>query len=196
MTQISVIIGTYGDPKWQVLARERAARSVRAQTLSPEIILSHQDTLHEARNAGAEKASGDHLIFLDADDELDRGYIEAMSRATRFSWSLYQPSTLGIVDGIEDPQPVLIPRRPLHTGNFMVIGTMVPKDLFFEVGGFLDWPIYEDWCLWIRCHQAGASFVAVPEAIYRIHVTQKSRNQQSPEIQARYFKTIRGAYYR
>lgn len=193
---ISIVIGTFGDPSWERIA-DRAAASAEAQTVQAEVIRSRGDSLHEARNAGAAKASGEYLIFLDADDELDSRYVEAMAAAIDASpGSLYQPATLGVVSGVEDPEPVLIPSRPLSTGNFMVIGTAVSRDLFHRVGGFLDWPIYEDWCLWIRCYLAGARPVKVPDAIYRVHVSPTSRNNQPANVQAHYFNEIRKRYYR
>lgn len=203
MSEISVVIGSYGDEKWRHLA-ERAYESVKAQTVPPvSVHLSHADTLHEARNFGASHAAGDHLVFLDADDELDSRYIEAMIESIEGSKGrsdyrtfLHQPATLGIVNGDPDLQAVLIPERPLDTGNFMVIGTAVSRDLFHQVGGFWDWPMYEDWCLWIRCHKAGAGFAQVPDAIYRVHVNQHSRNQQARNQQVRYFNEIRNRHYR
>lgn len=194
---ISVVIGTFGDPEWKRLA-ERAAASVEKQTVPAKIILSHADTLHEARNYGAMEADSKYLVFLDADDELDPYYIEAMTEAIaqrQHSRYLYQPSTLGVVNGKEDPEPVLIPERPLDTGNYMVIGTAVSRHLFYEVGGFKDWPIYEDWCLWIRCWRAGARSVQVPDAIYRVHVNPASRNQQDRKTQVRYFNEIKDTYF-
>lgn len=199
----SVIIGTYGDiGHWAELAA-RAHLSAEAQTREPvDIIWEHADNLHGARNLGAEKARGDILIFLDADDELDPNYLEAMYlaannvalRADRFTF-LYQPATLGIVDGKEDSEPVLIPERPLDTGNFMVIGTGVERELFNKVGGFYDWPIYEDWCLWIRCYLAGAGFVKVPDAVYKVHVNQQGRNSQERRLQVQMFNQIRNRYF-
>lgn len=199
----SVVIGTYGDlDHWSPLAA-RAHLSAEAQTVEPvDIIWEHADTLHEARNVGAVKARGQFLVFLDADDELDVNYLAAMQEAVSASMFrsdrktfLYQPATLGIVDGREDPEPVMIPERALDTGNFMVIGTAVEKELFYQVGGFYDWPIYEDWCLWIRCHQAGAGFVKVPDAIYRVNVNLASRNNADRTTQVKYFNLIRGKYY-
>jgi glycosyltransferase involved in cell wall biosynthesis len=198
-SSISVIIGTFGDIEvWGPLA-ERAVRSAKANKVAPlEVIRAHGDTLHEARNSGAEDAKGEWLCFLDADDELDENYIGSMwAHARRMTGpALLQPSTLGLVDGREDPHPVLIASKPLLDGNFMVIGTLVRRDQFLEVGGFKDWPMYEDWCLWIRCWQHGAQLRPVPEAIYRVHVRENSRNQSTRAEQVRVYNEIRTMYSR
>lgn len=179
---ISVVVATFGDDVW-INRAQRAIESATHQTLSPhEIIHIHGDTLAEARNQGAERAEADWLLFLDADDELDKGYVEAMDRAIRHHASegrtfLFQPATLGIVNGVEDREPVVIPKRNLSTGNYMVIGTIVQRDQFLRVGGFWEWFAWEDWCLFMRCVADGATSVPVPEAIYRVHVNPNGRNE-------------------
>lgn len=198
LPSISVVIGTFGDEAvWGPLA-ERALTSVEAQTWRPaDTTWVHAASLREARNRGAAQASGSHLVFLDADDELDGRFIEEMCKAVELAESdghpyLVRPATLGVrPDGVEDESPVVIPQRDLMTGNFMVISTAVSHELFHRVGGFDEWPIYEDWDLWIRCSLAGARFAAAPEAIYRIHVRESSRNQQDRHLQVRVFNEIR-----
>jgi hypothetical protein len=49
------------------------------------------------------------------------------------------------------------PRLP-PDGNWLVIGCVARTDLLREVGGFRDFPVYEDWDLWLRCWLAGATF--------------------------------------
>lgn len=192
----AICIATYGDDKWVDLAKERALPSAMNQTVKCEVSYVHAGTLTDARNGAASASEGNQLIFLDADDELDPGYVEAMGEAhEKDELLLYQPATLGVVNGKEDPEPVLIPRRPLDTGNFMVIGTMVERSVFDEVGGFRDWPMYEDWELYIRCHKAGCGFLAVQDAVYRVHVSQVSRNNQSRDLQVKTFNEIRSLYY-
>jgi hypothetical protein len=46
-----------------------------------------------------------------------------------------------------------------------------------DVGGWRDWPFYEDWDLFLRCWRAGASVEAIPEAVYIAHVRFDSRNR-------------------
>lgn len=177
---IGVAIGTFGDNKWADLARSRAVPSVSAQTEPCPYVHIHGPTLHEARNEAVASLGTKWVICLDADDELDTGYVAAMSAAAEghLGYWLYQPATLGVYpDGREDVAPVVIPKKDLYTGNFLVISTMFQKSQFVEAGGFQDFPAWEDWDLFIRMTQAGAIPVPVPDAILRIHVTPGSRNQ-------------------
>jgi cellulose synthase/poly-beta-1,6-N-acetylglucosamine synthase-like glycosyltransferase len=61
---------------------------------------------------------------------------------------------------------------------------MARTELLRKVGGWRDWPLYEDWDLWLRCHLAGATFEAIPRAIYRAHARVDSRNR-APDRAAR-----------
>lgn len=203
---ISIVIGVFGDDvkairHWIDIA-QRAVRSVRNQTVSPcGFQIAPGKTLHEARNRGAEEATGRWLLFLDADDELDPGYIEAMQAAIDQATAnnpdgtfLFGPATLGIrPDGVEDAEPILIPERPLTQGNYLVIGTVVERSHFLEVGGFQDWPAWEDWALWLRCVGAGAQVIRVPDAIYRVHVSPNSRNESAANDR-RLFRNILNDY--
>lgn len=194
MDAISVVVATYGAEMWKETA-QRALASAAEQSLGPhEVLHEHGSTLAEARNDGARRATGDWLLFLDADDELDHNYISAMTGAIRAHEDrpvLFQPATLGVVDGVEDSHPVVIPKRDIKTGNYMVIGTLVERDLFNKVGGFLEWPLYEDWCLWIRCMQNGAESIPVPCAVYRVHVNPNGRNNPDRDLQVKVYNDIR-----
>ena len=192
MNDVTVIIPVFGDVDAWALRARRAQMSAVAQTVPPaEIFMATAADLRTARNGPAEWARTEWLCFLDADDELDVHYIEAMLAG---EGDLRQPATLGVVDGVEDPFPVVIPARPLLTGNFIVIGAFVPTALFLEVGGFRDLPAYEDWDAWIRMWLAGAELTVVPEAIYRVHVNAGGRNSLSRSDAVRTFSSIRRRY--
>lgn len=75
-------------------------------------------------------------------------------------------------------RPMIWPEMDLRLGNWLVIGTLVQRQVFVEVGGFREWPLYEDWCLWQRCWKAGAEPVKVPDAVYVARVRGASRNRQ------------------
>ncbi len=174
---VSVIISTYGSEEWRNLAQSRAYPSALDQG-AHEIVVGHdpEGTLASVRNALARKAEGEWICFLDGDDELAPGYLGAMKRAYEQEGRedgtplLLTPAAHWItVRGRPETPPKFFDECLFENGNWMVIGTLVPRDLFFQVGGFEEWQVYEDWALWARCWKAGAVPVRVPDAVYRAH---------------------------
>lgn len=169
---VSVVIGTYGDRDvWTPLA-ERAERSVPDRY---PVWRVHAETLAAARNEGAEHVDTPFVVFLDADDYLAPGYLEAIE--AEIVGTSPEPGML--------PHAMLTPRVAygarnrwqtpkfhrevdLRDGNWLVIGTAVPRSAFLAAGGFDDrWPIYEDWALFATLHRDGLPIVRVPDAVYR-----------------------------
>lgn len=76
----SIIIATYGSPDWADLAGSHAFPSTEGQG-AHQVIVDHDAEMYldEIRNSAAEQATGDWLCFLDADDTLAPGYLEAMA---------------------------------------------------------------------------------------------------------------------
>jgi glycosyltransferase involved in cell wall biosynthesis len=169
---VTVVVATFGDEHWERLAAERAVPS--AEALGVPVLHVHAATLHEARNAGVEQVATEWVCHLDADDELEPGYFEAMSRATA---DLRAPAVRYVRGQQQISRPRVPDQVPLEDGNWLVVGTLVRAELVLRVGGWRDWPMYEDWDLWQRCHLAGATVEAVPAAVYRAHVRHNSRNR-------------------
>lgn len=133
-----------------------------------------EGTIASVRNQLAAESSADYLCFLDADDQLAPGFLAAMYEAARgHAWAggkiLFTPRVSYVSSGGRTDPPKFWPECSLTTGNWLVIGTLVPRQLFLDVGGFEEWAIYEDWALWGRCWKAGAEIVPVPDAIYLAH---------------------------
>lgn len=177
---VTVVVGTYGDASWQTLAESRAIPS--AQALGVPVVHVHADTLANARNSALAKVTAEWVVHLDADDELEPGYINALATG---SADLRAPSVRYVRDG-----RLLVPGMPQvagHThacgggclphGNWLVVGTAVRTDLVCAVGSWWDEPLYEDWSLWLRCWKAGATVEPIPAAVYRAHVRPNSRNR-------------------
>lgn len=178
---VTVVVGSFGGIEWSDLAESRAIPSVEA--MGVRSIHSMGDTLHDARNWGLHLVETEFVCFLDADDELEPGYFEAMGQGTA---DLRAPSVRYVGKRVITKGPYM-PRVAGHDhtcepeclayGNWLVIGTVARTSLLRSVGGFRDLPIYEDWDLWLRCWQTGASVEAIPDAVYRAHVRADSRNR-------------------
>ncbi|MEX5637405.1 glycosyltransferase [Parafrankia sp. FMc2] len=185
---VTVAIGTFGLPCWSDLARSRAVPS--AEALGVPVVHHHADTLHDARNGALALVDTEWVIHLDADDELEAGYVDAMAAgsadvrapAVRYIHSRTRASTPAVptVAGHGHACEAAC----LLAGNWLVVGALVRTALVRQVGGWRDFAWSEDWDLWLRCHLAGASFEAIPAAVYRAHVRRDSRNR-APSRQAR-----------
>jgi GT2 family glycosyltransferase len=151
------------------------------------VLVKHEPeaTISQVRNALGEEATGDWLCFLDADDELAQGYLSTMTR----SWDrvrrhgkvplvLLTPQVSYVQPHGKRLAPKHHRRGNLHDDNFLVVGTLVQRELFLRVGGFEDYPHgYEDWSLWAKCWKEGAQIVQVVGAVYVAYVNPDSKRR-------------------
>lgn len=178
--KISCVIATYGAGTWNDLARSRALPSAEVQGFD-EVISIHlkKGTLAEARNTGAAGASGEMLLFLDGDDELEPGFGDAMRSAMDGydASTMFTPAVRYVRPNRQQPYTRIWPRCDIRSGNWLIIGTMIGLDVFDQVGGFREYEWSEDWALFAGAINLGSEVVEVPEAIYRAHVNPRSRNR-------------------
>jgi glycosyltransferase involved in cell wall biosynthesis len=190
---VTILVATYGDQTWIDLADQRAIPSAEKQMVP--VIHRHGATLHEARNACLHAANTQWVVHLDADDELELGYVETLLSG---SADVRAPA-VRYVQGQHHQQP----RMPnvwghahacsgpcLPYGNWIVVGALARRDLLIQLGGWRDFSWSEDWDLWLRCHLSGASIEAIPQAVYRAHMRPHSRNQQPPSARLEAHRAI------
>lgn len=178
---VTIVVATFGDDLWWELAEARAMPSARAQGVEPVHV--HAQTLQRARNRALEQVRTEWICYLDGDDELEAGYLDAMARGTA---DLRAPAVRYMMRGAARG-PAALPRVAGHEhdctadclawGNWLVIGTLARTQLVRDVGGWNGYDWSEDYDLWVRCWKAGATIEAVPDAVYRAHMRLNSRNR-------------------
>lgn len=197
--KVSILVCTFGDDAWRAHG-QRVKLACSEQTYpAHEVVALHErdSTLAEVRNAAALNATGDWLCFVDADDLLETNYLEQM----RAGWDTWKwqgsgpPLLVPAVryfkkDRMQDAPQIPAWGRPIEEINCAVIGTLVSRQMFLDVGGFREWPMYEDWDLWLRCIQAGAELFPVPGAVYLAYISE-GRNTNSDDVATTTYWAIR-----
>lgn len=183
---ITLCVGTYGGEQWVDMAHERPIRS--ALQAGVPFVHVHGRTLCEARNACLAAVQTEWLVYVDADDELHRRYFERIATGTA---DIRAPAVQYIRP--ENMEAPYVPRVVGHEhacigdcldeGNWIVIGAAARTHLLRDVGGFRDYPMYEDWDLWVRCWKVGATIEQIPAAVYRAYVRPDSRNRGPNHLQ-------------
>lgn len=173
------------DLQWRRLAQNRAIPS--AKRLGLPVVEGLGPTVMDARNNGLDQVTTEWVLHLDADDELEPGYVKAMAQGRA---DVRAPSVRYVNERTPNAWERVVPYVPrvaghshdcagdcLPYGNWLVIGSVVRTELVHRVGGWRDYDWSEDWDLWLRCHLAGATIEAIPSAIYRAYVRRNSRNR-------------------
>ena len=194
LDSVHATAGEDGAPALEVVlvddasSQDDAAAAVawaRAHPDLPVTVLRHTRNrgLASARNSALEHARGQLVLPLDADNLLrPRGLrrlldgLEAEPRAS-FAYGLLQEFDTTGPAGLRG----LYPWDPvrLRWGNYIDALALVRRDVLRDVGGYtVDMPEqgYEDWDLWCRLAEQGASGVWVPEIVasYRLRADSMS----------------------
>ena len=133
-----------------------------------------------ARNFGAAHTSGEFLLALDADDIIDRRYIEKCverfmmypdTRLVYCQWEYFGYSH-------ETPDLKYRGYKALLLGNSIFNAAMIRRDDFNSIGGYDETMVtgLEDWEMWIRLLDESAIVYQIPERLFRYRIKEYSRN--------------------
>jgi glycosyltransferase involved in cell wall biosynthesis len=152
---------------------DRAAMQGRAGQV--RVIHQANAGLPAARNLGAAGATGEYLVFLDADDVLEPDFVAKLAPAARgqgVSHAYCQPRMVGPAEELVWRVPAWDEELLLVTNLHPVTG-VVRRECFEAVGGFSEdmREGYEDWDLWLKLAGRGwrGERVAEPLFVYRRH---------------------------
>ncbi len=126
-----------------------------------------------ARNTGAGRASGDYIIFLDADDLLAPTYVErclaALAAAPGAGYAYTQWRTFGTEEQVSR-FPAFSPRAILED-NYVHVSALVRAELVRAHPFFVGMHYWEDWDFYLALLDEGIGGVLVDEPLllYRKH---------------------------
>jgi glycosyltransferase involved in cell wall biosynthesis len=170
---VVVIITTWGHPSWSGMAERVAIPSAANQAPVYHHHVESTSSAGAARNEAVEIADPQEWIcFLDADDELAPGYIDAMEYA-RLQWDDLGTPALQLPG---EPPRILDDRDIIHGQNPCPIGTLIHRRMFEDAGQFWGEPAWEDWSLFRRAVLDGAFVHFVPDAVYIANSNRNGRN--------------------
>lgn len=210
LPRIAAVIPCYNDGA----TLEDAVRSIRSQGVGELVVVNDGSTdptthavlrrlpgdvqvvhqrnrgLAAARNAGAEVTSAPYLLFLDADDEVAAGALEALAGALDadasavLAWG--DAETFGDFTSLLRSAPALDPWRLTYISD-IAMTCLIRRDAFVAVGGWKPL-LHEDWDLWLSFVERGWHGVYVPRPAYRwrIHGPRMWRSDYIPRHAAAY----------
>lgn len=190
MKDVTIVVPTCGSDFWLHMGNQAAEK---AETLGVPVLRVHipAGTVSQARNAGLYGVKTKYVVFLDADDDLDSKYFDGVKLTADVTATAIQYSeAIG-------PQ---VPRVWLHEnqgylphdgpcvgdclpdGNYIHIGAFINVKAALAVGGFREYPVYEDWALYLAMQQNGATFDTHYASVYMANARENEnhRNKAIP----------------
>ena len=166
-----MIVTTWGHPSWAGKASRVAIPSACEQARVYHHHSPDAPSAGAARNEAVEICDPQEWIcFLDADDELEPGYVDAMRAVGLWGSHLGTPALR-----LPGKDPEVYRDRDIITGmNPCPIGTLIHRGLFEEAGQFWGEPAWEDWSLFRRAVLVGGVIRFVPGAVYNATASTRS----------------------
>jgi glycosyltransferase involved in cell wall biosynthesis len=210
---LSVLITCYNKEAYI----DEAIKSILENTIKPlEIILVHDGcdnpvahvhakTLILPKNVGVVKSrdeavrlsKGNLLLFLDGDDKLPPNFIQKCILEMPKADIVYPDMFLWYVNtdkNIYMDAPNTINPTVFFTKCGIPVSSMMKRNVYTELGGFGDYPVYEDWEFWLRALSKGYKFRRGNTFLYYRQIP-NTRNRQGNEIKEQVYAMIKKKYH-
>lgn len=161
---------------------EATLQSLKELEKHDKLTILHQQNSGPAiaRNFGIDKAQGDYIVFLDADDIIREDTLNICIKKfeERNETDVVYGNCMwfGEKDGLKKQSDFNIVR--MLRSNDTALCSMIKKDSFIRAGGFdenLSMKGIEDWDLWLSMAEQNMNFVYVDELLFNIRVSSGSR---------------------
>jgi len=194
---VSLIVATFGSDEWRRRgqnALDRTTAALARDSVQPVEAFAYHDpdatSPATVRNRAAQNAIGEWLLFVDGDDRLQSGYLDAAADVVRRWWGTPPERPLALVVPAmsfdEKYKPLSAPEIPAWDRNILdvncaCIGTLVPRRVLVELGGFReDLLSLEDWELWLRAIEYGCVLLPSVGSVYIATMGGGRNSNQSP----------------
>lgn len=191
MNDVTIAVPTCGDLMWKHMGDQALEKAKQTGATSFVRVHLPNGTVSEARNEALRQVDTKYVVFIDADDDLDPHYLEGIDLTADVTATAIQ------YDERVGPQ---IPRVWLHEhqgykphdgpctgdclpdGNYIHIGAFINVKAALAVGGFGEYPVYEDWALYLAMQQNGATFDTHYASVYMANTRENPshRNKAIP----------------
>jgi glycosyltransferase involved in cell wall biosynthesis len=187
--QLSALAAQEYDGPWEVIVVDNGssdhtrsvAESFENRLPSLRVAVAERRGRQRACNVGASLATGDALLFVDADDEVAPGYLSAMAAALRLHQFVAARLDLDSLNAewIRRSRPPVqvdsLPNRHLPTAVGGSLG--IRRGVFEALGGFEeDWDYAEDVEFCWRAQLAGVTLHLVHDAVLQYRYRTRARD--------------------
>ena len=148
------------------------------QEKNVKVISQVNKGLASARNTGIMNATGDYILFLDADDMLVENAIERIAEvAKKTNADIVSPSLKCF--GLAQDEIILMENPTIEdfkVANRVGYCSAIKRDVLLEVGGYSPRMMfgYEDLHLWFDLLSRGKKLVTVPEVLWLYRTKENS----------------------
>jgi glycosyltransferase involved in cell wall biosynthesis len=156
--------------------------------------------LSNRRNFGVSQSNGEYVLFIDADDKIDKTFLEKTVRVLidnpNIGFCYTDTQHFGDSNGFWE-QPEYDFNRLLQ-GNYICSCSLIRKKAFLESGGFdkNNYGYWEDYEFWIKLGSIGWFGKHIPEKLfyYRIHKQSGMQSDRNSKLAHVYNSYIIGKF--
>lgn len=180
----------------EVILVDDCSKDPRAHALATSIMLPKNVGVAKARDVGVRMSSGKLLLFVDADDKLAPDFIQRCGEVIN-DCDIAYPNVLQFgnveINKLEDAPEEVTPEYLLGKACGLVVTSMMHRRVYEKLGGFNQFPIFEDWDFWIRAMFNGYTFKRANTLLW-YRQNKVSRNKMPQELKTNTHKEITESY--